>query len=425
MAHSHTHSAQEDTYYLDQLCLIGISAAFGAICLTLYFWQTDMLKLLLDVQFHPYVLVSGIVLLTLVVVRSVVLWRAAAAPSSAPAHTHTHDHDHAHDHDHDHGHGHAHDRHHHHDHDHDHGHDHHHHDHAPGHAHDHGHDHSWAPWRYVVLLVPIMLFALGLPQERPGVEGGEVDTTRETLRDALHMIALANHTLLPSALPAGPIAAAAALTAPPTTAEAPVFLDDAQAALKDLQPGMPVLLDVHDDGRLEEIRAGKTTKQPQPGSKRSIVATVKAVDVGGKLLTVTRSSGSIQQDSTFDLAQGPVTGVDFGTLHAIAFNPALQRKWNGKTVQVVGQFAPYPQSDRAFKLARYRIQCCGADAIQLDIPIVSRESIRGVQRNDWVKVTGRVEFREVPGRAGKMTYLLVARRENIQHTSPEPDPYIR
>src|SRR5438445_166391 len=37
---------------------------------------------------------------------------------------------------------------------------------AVGHHHDHDeadHDHGWAPWRYVVVLVPIILFLLGLP----------------------------------------------------------------------------------------------------------------------------------------------------------------------------------------------------------------------------------------------------------------------
>src|SRR5207249_7750262 len=73
-----------------------------------------------------------------------------------------HDHDH---HDHDHGHHHDHDHeHHHHDHDHDHGHAHAHaHEQTPGH--DHGHDHGWAPWRYTVLMLPVVLFLLNLPNE--------------------------------------------------------------------------------------------------------------------------------------------------------------------------------------------------------------------------------------------------------------------
>ena len=58
---------------------------------------------------------------------------------------------------------------------HDHGH--HAHDHGHDHKHDHAHadhshedhDHGSAPWRYVVMLVPVILFLLGLPNKGPSV----------------------------------------------------------------------------------------------------------------------------------------------------------------------------------------------------------------------------------------------------------------
>src|SRR5262249_6847626 len=114
-------------------------------------------------------------LLALVVIRAVAVWRSVDA---AP---HTHDHDHDHEHcGHDHGDcGHEHEHgiqsatqttgfsaaatppalsapvHHH---DHDHGHNH-------SHDHGHDHDHGWAPWRYVVLLLPVVLYFLNLPNQ--------------------------------------------------------------------------------------------------------------------------------------------------------------------------------------------------------------------------------------------------------------------
>src|SRR5207302_8246377 len=39
------------------------------------------------------------------------------------------------------------------------------------------HDHGWAPWRYVVILVPIILFLLGLPDKPPSImarEGSDI-----------------------------------------------------------------------------------------------------------------------------------------------------------------------------------------------------------------------------------------------------------
>ncbi len=160
MAHQHEDS---DTYYLDQLCLIALSAAFGGVCLTLFLWKTDMLDLMLGQQFHNYVGSSGFVLVGLALIRSVILWRAVGLLSPA-------NHDHGHDHQHDHDHGHSHTHEHGHEHDHGHGHDHSHGDfkHTHSHEHDHAdHDHGWAPWRYVVLLLPVFLFLLGLPNKLP------------------------------------------------------------------------------------------------------------------------------------------------------------------------------------------------------------------------------------------------------------------
>ena len=185
--HGHDHSHDADSYYLDQLCMIGLSAAYGAICLSMYFWQTGMLNLLLGPQFHPFVLVSGIALLVVALVRAVTLWRESGTAAPAHVHEHVHGPDCAHDHPHGHAHGdhaHAHGDHDHsacgHDHSHDHDHAHHHH----GYDHSHeDHDHGWAPWRYVVLLVPIILFLLGLPNKGPAVQDMniKIDTTKEAI----------------------------------------------------------------------------------------------------------------------------------------------------------------------------------------------------------------------------------------------------
>ncbi len=183
MAHEHSH--EDDSYYLDQLCMVALSGAFGAVCLALYFWNTEMLTRLLGQQFHLFVLISGITLVTLAILRSISLWAQVGRQKpdlhDHEHHAHTHEHgehehgEHGHVHaadGHDHGHGHG--GHTHADHSHaDHSHaDHSHADHTHvEHAHaDHGHedhDHGWAPWRYVVLMVPIMLFLLGLPNKGP------------------------------------------------------------------------------------------------------------------------------------------------------------------------------------------------------------------------------------------------------------------
>src|ERR1700730_8043006 len=74
MAHFHEDS---DSYYLDQLCLIALSGAFGGVCLSLFFWQKTMLELMLGPQFHAFVLASGILLVGLALIRGTILWKSA------------------------------------------------------------------------------------------------------------------------------------------------------------------------------------------------------------------------------------------------------------------------------------------------------------------------------------------------------------
>jgi hypothetical protein len=190
---AHVHDEDRNAYYLDQLCMIGLCGAFAGACLVLYFFQRGILSLLLAPHFHLYVLLGGLALLVLVIFRGVILWLDAAEPS--PGHSHDHDHGHGpgciHEHVHDHDHNH----------DHDHGHSHEHvhgHEHGipasppragppaaaqpesgqgpnPNHGHEHGHDHEhgWAPWRYGVLMLPILLFLLRLPNENFSPRAGK------------------------------------------------------------------------------------------------------------------------------------------------------------------------------------------------------------------------------------------------------------
>jgi hypothetical protein len=172
----HTHHHDDGSYYMEQVCTIVISGLLGLVAILLY--TSGKINLLLNPKLHWTVLAGGIALVLLAAVRALAVWLPALTRQAA-AHDHDHDHEHAHDHDHSHcDHDHAHDHHHDHahcDHDHDHDHD---HAHAAGvpHSHgegnggagaddDHGHDHGWAPWRYAVLMLPVVLFFLNLPNE--------------------------------------------------------------------------------------------------------------------------------------------------------------------------------------------------------------------------------------------------------------------
>jgi hypothetical protein len=184
MGHAHNHGHPEDpsAFYLEQLCTIGICGGMGIVAIMMY--TQDVLRYILAPQFRLFVLLAGIALIVLVGIRAVLLWSAVGKPAE---HHHHHDHNHDHEHAHGHHHHHAHDEHvctHDHDHAHDehvcahdHGHHHvagaeHHHHHAPAPAGEagccggeqgHDHAHGWSPWRFAVLLLPIVLYLLDLP----------------------------------------------------------------------------------------------------------------------------------------------------------------------------------------------------------------------------------------------------------------------
>jgi hypothetical protein len=176
MAHNHDHGHEHDvnTFYLDQLFTIAVCGLLAGV--TAMWWWNGKMGLFIVAKYHPLVLFGGLLLLALVVIRAAAVWRSVDKLKP------THDHDAC---GHDHGPcGHDHDdgipsaaqttgsssapaslalsvpSHHHHDHEHDHS-----HDHADEHGHDHGHEHGWAPWRYVVLLLPVVLYFLNLPNQ--------------------------------------------------------------------------------------------------------------------------------------------------------------------------------------------------------------------------------------------------------------------
>jgi hypothetical protein len=183
MAHDHDHQHDTTTFYYEQIFTI-IACALLALVTCLWWWRDFQggqgLGLFIAKRYHLLVLGGGLGLFALVIVRAIAVWNSVDKPAAGDGHVH----DDGPDHDHDHGHSHDHAR----AHDHAHecadgcGHEHgivaadHHHEHAAaathGHSHGHGHDHhdhdhahGWAPWRYVVLLIPVFLFFLNLPND--------------------------------------------------------------------------------------------------------------------------------------------------------------------------------------------------------------------------------------------------------------------
>lgn len=120
MAHEHHHGESSSEYYVEQLFTILVVGALGIVAIQMY--RTEMLRFVLAEQFHIPVLIGGIAILLLVALRAVAIWRESGKQA-----VHDHHHDHSHD---DHG---------------------------------HSHDLSWAFARLLILVFPVALFLLGVP----------------------------------------------------------------------------------------------------------------------------------------------------------------------------------------------------------------------------------------------------------------------
>lgn len=207
--HHHHHDGEAISgYFTEQLLTILVAGLFGFVAIQLY--RSGMLNNLLAPQFHTWVLGGGIAILALVVLRAIAIWYEASQIQVHGSHVHIHDgHLHVHSHEH-----------HHHDHEHHPGYTHHSHaqsegyihvdqkhlskqvhspaavgdsygatgrsnageslpsqpPHEPDHSeatveeedehdtnHGHSHDLSWVMARMLVLIFPVSLYFLGLP----------------------------------------------------------------------------------------------------------------------------------------------------------------------------------------------------------------------------------------------------------------------
>jgi hypothetical protein len=292
MAHDHVH-AHDNTYYLDQLCTIAACGALGGVAILMYWLPGSdgktKLSYILAPQFFAPVFVGGVALIVLVLIRAITLWQTAGQNAG-----HTHEHDHNHSHDHDHGHDHTHD------HDHDHG-----HDHAHPHTHDHGHEHGWTPARYAVLMLPIVLYFLNLPNSTFSAEWYGSHMSRGALAEG------------------GPVAA----------------------------------------------------------------------------------------------KEGMVLG--FKELANAAYFPETRQAMEGKTGKLTGMFSPV--SGKEFTLFRVKMTCCAADAIPVEVRIISDENIIAPNRGDWVEVEGQIQFRELVGYKKYMPVLFLKSADQVKKVPAQSD----
>lgn len=116
--------------------------------------------------------------------------------------------------------------------------------------------------------------------------------------------------------------------------------------------------------------------------------------------------------------------VDYKMLEGASARDDLRKRWEGEIIEVRGQFMPSSASNHLFSLARIKYNCCASDARILEVQMVSREPIKGIDPEQWVKVTGKVDFRD-NGRGGKMTVVIISKASDIEKCPPDANPYVQ
>ncbi len=409
---SHTHSEDRTSYYLEQLCAIGFCGMLGGVAIMLY--QQNLLEFILAKKLHVYVLSSGVAIVALVTLRAMFLWRSVGQTQP----THTHEPEHEHEHCDDHGHDHGHDPHHDHeqDCDHYHGPEHSHsHVHVQGHSHSHGdghgHDHSWKPWRYIVLLFPVVLYFI--------VPNGGLSPSMASI----------NPTEFGSGV-AGKLVANTGMRLSKAATDEPLQI----VAITRDGPAEKAGLRVEDVIR-QIIRTADSEGKPLATPELILAKDLSLDDAVAKLagppgsnvgLTVDRKDGDPL--TTEITRRADIIGLDFKELERASYTADTRSYYKGKIGRITGQFVP-GRNDKMFSLARFKITCCAPDAIQLNVIIMldrnSSGSVGHVKDKQWVQVTGEIDFLKKLNRDEYIAALIVASPDDIKQTEPDSNPYIQ
>src|SRR5438552_3208076 len=130
------------------------------------------------------------------------------------------------------------------------------------------------------------------------------------------------------------------------------------------------------------------------------------------------------EESDRTVADKGRVSLSFKELDSSAYSEAKRDYFEGKTGTLTGQFAP-GKSPTTFGLVRLKITCCSADAIPLNVVILSPESVTEVKPMSWVQVTGQIQYRKRKDREEYVPVLKLRSRQDIVPTAPDDDPYLQ
>jgi hypothetical protein len=290
--HQHSHSAEErNAYFLDQLSMIAVGSLYAVVVFVMFYrkWAQveDVSVINIIVPWIQYLLLGGAMLLVaLTLLRAVGVWRASQNPDFDPHAGHDHD---------------------------------------PGEPHVHG----WSPWKYIPLVIPLVLFlGLGVPDSR--------------------MIRAYERDLSEQGLPRGSLR------------------------------GM---------GGLDAISLAQVTSQQVAlGSLENALAP-------GLLQAVLLAGGVATEITLEELEVEPDARPSLGELDQIAENPLLHQSYTSfSRIEVEGTFYPASPEGNLFRVVRLRVACCLGDARPAMVMCTSRKPVLDIAPGEWVAVQGKLSF---------------------------------
>jgi hypothetical protein len=118
-----------------------------------------------------------------------------------------------------------------------------------------------------------------------------------------------------------------------------------------------------------------------------------------------------------------VLDLQFPDLQRATYTESLQEQLEGRTGRLRGQFVP-GEDGREGTLVRFRMVCCAADLVPLRLQVIAPVGIAHIEPEQWVQVTGQVQFRKLRGRDEMVPVLQVRSLDDIAPIEPEPRPFL-
>jgi hypothetical protein len=316
MPHNHSGCMSPRDYFTEQLLTILVCAGMGFVGVQMY--RTEMLQHILAPQFHLPVLIGSIGVLVLVVLRAVAVWKEAGELQPVDAmgcnvnHVHTADCNHA----------------------------------LPGlpgtsaddnvnETDDHTHDMSWVFARMLILVFPVALFLMGIPNS-----GFSMERQRKML--------------------------------------------GTETALSDPQEAKRLALDP-----ATKPEAGSEKTAPDGTLTRVLLHPKKVAGSDEPKLVRIREIKPTTGESKYIILPEAGTEMRFNDLADAALDSDKRNAYSGQTAILEGRFSPL--GDKQFTLFRLKMTCCGADAVMLKVRIFASQ-VPAHPSGEWVRVKGVIQF---------------------------------